>query len=737
MRAFLSFLCASSVALSLSGSVVFQPRQSNSTYGISATPIIERSSGPLFVSFEPNVGQFGNGILFGARMSGYFLGMTKDGLLLSSLESSAPHPGTVRTNRTLHITFRGATTDKVDVVGLDPSSGRSNYFIGRDPRKWHTDVPHYRRVKYADLYPGIDLILYEASGAIEYDFVVSPGADTDNISMSFEGMDTLRINDHGELLATLDTHVVIQGPPHAYIDHQRKKQRIPSRYRRHGSTVSFELADYDTRRRLVIDPVLTMSTYFGGNYFLETANALTTDAQGNIYLTGDTGSTDFPVKNAFQPTPKGIDLFITKLDPTASSVIYSTFLGSGTAGFNETATAIAVDAVGNAFIAGYTGECDFPTTPGAFQTDCQIIRGSDTVVVKLSPEGNSLIYSTYIHGTTGGSETAYDIAIDGAGRAFIAGSTNVHTYPVTSGSFQTTFGDAANDPYPDNDAFVTALDASGSALVYSTFLGGAKRDQANAIALDSQGSAYVCGFTDSQNLPVRNAYQSVHGGGDDAFLAKLSPNGSALDFSTYFGGTENDVCHGIGLTSGYVHIAGATSSLDFPLAMALQPQYAGGSSDIFVSKFENGSTLVYSTYIGGNGDDGSSGGLGGHQPFAMVVDVIGTVYVTGLTKSSNFPTIAAVQDTNAGGYDAFLFKLRPDGAALAFSTFLGGSADDEGRAIAINASSEVIVAGETESPDFPVVAAMYPRPRETGSSFFVDIFIAKFSELPRRRAVRH
>jgi hypothetical protein len=405
------------------------------------------------------------------------------------------------------------------------------------------------------------------------------------------------------------------------------------------------------------------------------------------------------------------------IDPVLA---YSTYLGGS--GF-DVGVGIAVDSAGNAYATGSTSSIDFPVTSGGLRTAYSGGTRS-AYVAKLNPAGSGLIYSTYLAGSTFDGGTG--ISVDSAGNAYVVGVTQSPDFPIVN-PMQPVFGGI-------QDAFLAKLNASGSALIYSTYLGGSNFDSGSAIAVDSSGNAYVTGNTNSSDFPTSNAVQPVFGGTGlgtflepDAFIAKLNPSGSALVYSTYLGGNNLDSGNGIAVDSnGNAYVTGVTFSTNFPVVNALQ-RLPGGASfdcstgspvpctiDAFVAKLNpSGSALVYSTYLGGSGDDQGSG---------IAVDSSGNVYVTGRTNSHDFPTANASQAANAGGEDAFVAKINPSGTSLMYSTYLGGGGSDNGQKIALDSSGNAYVVGTTFSTDFPVVNSLQATLRGPA-----DTFVTKFN----------
>src|ERR1700686_4695644 len=355
---------------------------------------------------------------------------------------------------------------------------------------------------------------------------------------------------------------------------------------------------------------------------------------GNAYVTGSTSSIDFPTMNPLQAAlgGGGGDAFVAEINPSGSALVYSTYLG-GSGG--EVGSGIAVDSAGNAYVIGFTSSANFPTTPSAFQTICNggsnCFAHGDAFVTKINSGGSAFVYSTYLGGS--GDDRGYGIAADSAGNAYVTGGTGSADFPVTPGAFQPVCNGTCSD------AFVTKIDSAGTALVYSTYLGGSGNDQGNSIAVDSTGNAYVTGYT-SGDFPTKNPIQAAYGGGHyDAFVSKLNPTGSALAYSTYLGGTGTDTGNGIAVDSlGYAYVIGTSGHspyTDKVLATKINPA---------------GSAFIFSTFLFGGSGSNTGGGI--------AVDNSRNAYITGATNSTNFPTKNPLQPANAGGGNGFVSKIQ-------------------------------------------------------------------------------
>ena len=599
------------------------------------------------------------------------------------------------------------------VSGLEELPGKSNYFLGNDPKKWRTNVPHYAKIQYKDVYPGVDLVYYGNQRQLEYDLIVTPGANPEAIQLAFEGEDDLEIDAQGDLVLDSDGGQVRLHKPFVYQQVDGVRQEISGAYVLNGGRqVSFEVAAYDVGKPLIIDPVLSYSTYLGGSASgtNETGFGIAVDVSGNAYVTGQTASTDFPTASPLQAAHGGgsDDLFVTKLNAAGSALLYSTYLGGS--GRDE-GLSIAVDAAGNAYVTGFTRSTNFPTA-SPFQA-AHSGGVNDVFATKLNPDGSALVYSTYLGGTS--SEEGTGIAVDVTGNAYVIGSTRSANFP-TANPFQATIGSTF-------DNFVTKLNAAGSALVYSTYLGGTDFETDAAITVDSSGNAYVTGTTMSTDFPTSfGAFDTTlgtdgsgNGGIADAFVAKFNAAGSALVYSTYLGGSSLDEGLDIAVdAAGNAYVTGSTRSTNFPTASPFQVVF-NGPIDAFVTKLNvAGSALVYSTYLEGAG-----------SRTRIAVDASGNAYVTGITPGG-LPTANPFQATHAGFGDAFVMKFNAAGSDLICSSYLGGSNQDSGRGIAVDSLGNAYVTGTTDSTDFPTASPL--QAAHGGGQF--DAFVAKITIPP-------
>ena len=643
----------------------------------------------LPMHFEENRGQTDSRVRFVARGAGYAFFIT-DTETVAVLQKDNARPAVLR------MRLAGASRHP-RVAGDALLEGKSNYLIGSDPSKWRTNVPQFGRVRLSEVYPGIDVVWYGNQNQIEYDFVVAPGRDPRQIRMRFDGAERIEIDASGDLVLHFAGGELRQRAPFVYQERGGSRHAVRARYRRLGAReLAFALGPYDPALPLVIDPVLVWSTYLGGSG-LDSAQAIAVDIFGNAYVTGFTTSSNFPTASPVQAAHTGgFDAFVTKIRGAGTAIVYSTYLGGSGQDLGQ---GIAVDGSGNAYVAGSTQSADFPTA-NAIQSSAG--GTDDAFVTKLNTAGTAIVYSTYLGGTL--SDAAFGIDVDGSGNAYVAGITGSLDFP-TANAVQ-----AANAG--DFDAFATKLNAAGTAIVYSTYLGGSGDDQAAGVAVDGAGSAHLAGRTASTNFPTANALQASNAGSLDAFVTKLNAAGTALVYSTYLGGIGPEETGGVDVDgAGNAYVAGNTGSPNFPTANALQASSAG-ASDVFVTKLNAaGTAFVYSTYLGGSGLENG---------FAVAVDGSGNAHVAGRTASTDFPTANASQPANAGGIDAFAAKLNAAGSALVDSTYLGGSSHDDARAIAVDFLGSMYVAGFTTSSDFPT-----DTPLQASFGGIEDAFVTK------------
>jgi len=606
------------------------------------------------------------------------------------------------------ITFPGS--NEVTPLGVQEMPHRSNYFIGNDPSKWRTSVRSYREIVYRDLYDGIDLSYRTQDGQLKYEFIVSPEADPALITMSYEGVEGLHVDRSGELVVSTALGELRDGMPIAFQD----GRQVECAFVQRGMlSFGFGCDGRNPSRPLVIDP-LVYATFLGGGGGRENyAFGIAADSSGNAYVTGDTSSIDFPATpGSFDTTFDGVlDAFVVKLNAAGSALVYATALGGidGDYGYG-----IAIDSSGNAYVTGWTSSADFPVTPGSFDTTFDGLLG-DAFVAELNAAGNALIYATFLGG--GDHEEAFSIAIDSSGSAYVSGNTRSADFPTTPGSFDTSFNGVS-------DAFAVKLDASGTSLVYASFLGGGISDWGYGIDVDSLGNAYVFGDTESADFPATpGSFETTLNGVGDAFVAKLDATGSTLVYATFLGGGGGDWGNAIAVdSSGSVFVTGYTDSTDFPATPgSFDTTYGGGTNDAFVAGLNAaGDALIYATYLGGVDHDWGMG---------IAVDSSGSACVTGYTSSADFPSTPNSFDTTLDGiHDAFVVKLDATGSALDYASFLGGGDSEAGISIFVDSADSVYVTGYTISADFPATLGSFDTIYNGG---ITDAFVAKLNLISR------
>ena len=696
-------------------------------------PPVVRTSGRVPLYFEPNQGQFATPVTHTARAPGLRLSLTPKAAVLS-LPKPSPGPadghtgvhgasgveapvagavdvGAISREATIRLSFIGANQTPA-VSPLEPLPGISHYYIGLESDGWSTNVPHYLKVRYAAVYPGIDLVFYGNEQELEYDIVLAPGASTDVIRLRFDGADELLLDEGGNLLVHVGDVTLTQRAPVVYQEQEGVRTSVPGRYvLGRGDDVGLQVEAYDVTRPLVIDPVLAYSTFYRGPFaggFESVANSVAADSAGNAYVAGGEAESY---------------AYVTKFSADGSTLVYTAYFGGH--GFS-TARDVVVDDQGAAYFIGATTAHDFPTTADAIDRVCGTGACAanpfssftyDAIVVKLDPNG-LMAYSTYL----GGSNLDFGaaIALDAAGHVYATGETSSSDFPTTPGAFQ-------RIPSTGGDAFVTKidlLDATGP--VYSTYLAGTDRDDPRGIVVDAAGSAFVTGLTGRGFPTTPGAFQAVQPpSGQHCFVTKLQPDGSTLAYSTYLNGSRFSFCTGIDLdTAASAYVTGRTDSDDFPTTAGAFDTVCGRTvpcrnnalnvsyADAFVTKLlPDGSGLAFSTFLGGSATETGMG---------VGLDAAGNVYVAGQTFSVDFPVEDPIQTTPTGGSDVFITALTPNGSALLYSWAFGGSQDDvpipwpsSRPMLDVDPAGSVYLAATTHSSDFLTVNAIHPTP-DTG-----------------------
>jgi hypothetical protein len=692
--------------------------------------LARRGLANLPLRFEPVRGQASAEPSYVTRGSGYAIGLTARGARFRWTRADAPQEGARHEQRTggaaasgyVQIEFVGGNPHAAAAAG-DTLPGTTNYLLGNDPKQWRTDVPSYARLRYEAIYPGIDLVYYGKGQELEHDWIVAPGADPRSIKLAFDGADAVTIDSAGDLVLRADENRVRLRKPVVYQSLRGTRREVAGSYVLDDrNRVSFDVGSYDPAEPLVIDPILSFATYLGGSATEDSfpdlvGGSIAVDDFGSIYVTGMTGSGDFPIANALQPRHSGSDdVFVVKLNPSGTSVIYSTFIGGKLRDLGRT---IKVDAFGNVYVVGITFSPDFPTSNSLKPA----LGGEvDAFVFKLNPRGSGFVFSTLIGGSA--FDVGFALSIDDLGEIYVGGRTQSIDFPLVN-AVQTERRGAS-------DAWVAKLNRDGSAMTFSTYFGGEGDDWCFSLAVDSSHQIYFTGQTNSSTLTTKAANQPEYGGALDAYVAKLDPERSTLVYSTYLGGTGDDRANSICLdTSGNAYITGYTHSADFPISNgAYQPKY-GGAGDAFVTELDSlGGALLYSTYLGGSGtenvivSDPPEPPANSAQGFGNIsIDKTGNIYVSGATASKDFPLVEALQSTNSGLFDVFITKWTPTMGKVVFSTYFGGFGNDTGNSTT-DPAGNIYVTGYTSSADLPITLSAPQR----AFAGFGDSFVAKFKE---------
>jgi len=695
------------------------------------------------VVFEPNVGQTDTRVKYLAHSAHATLWLTERGAVLKT----APGRDRKSARAVLNLRFAGANSAP-RMEAEERHTGVSNYFIGTDPNKWYTDVPQFGKVRYRDVYPGIDVVFYGSASDLEYDFVVSPGANPAKIRLAFDGAEAVTADATGDLVVKVGDVELRSRKPRIYQRGSAGEELVNGRYAVLGKrTAGFVVDGYDPARSLVVDPILNYASFLGGEG-TDVANAVAMDPQGNIYVAGSTNSSKFPTKAALYPgLSNATDVaFIAKFNPAASgenSLIFSTFIGGNVA---DEAFGLALDSSNNIYIAGRTLSTNYPLH-NAFQvafstaTNCSDSAGNPATcehafVTELAANGKKLVYSSNLGGTK--QDEAFGIGVDAAGNAYVMGQTFSTDFPTAGSPYQSTQKGTTDG----GDVFVCEVTANGTSLAYSTYFGGSKLESPIGIAVSSSGMVYVTGTTTSSDLPTTsNALQgSASGGPGDSFLSVFNPKtggSGSLVYSTYLAGKDGStVANAVAVDpAGLVYVTGATNADDYPVSSgAFSSHYAGslsqggiaGVGDVFVTKLDitasGAAQVVYSTFFGGALDD---------EGFGVAVDSTGVITVAGQTDSLAMPvTSNAFQKFNAGpsptgqGFIARFDPSKSGVASLVYSTYIGGNQNDELIGVAVDKTGNfVAAAGTVQSSNPPItISALQKAYGGGGSNAYVVEF---------------
>jgi Domain of unknown function DUF11/Beta-propeller repeat len=720
-----------------------------------------KAYGQLPLIFEPNHGQSDPQVKFLAHGGAYGLFLTADSAVLRLQRPTRQHSGQQVSAFSMKL---ANANPHANVQGTDQLPGKSNYFIGNDPSQWHRDIPQFARVRYANIYSGIDLVFYGNPRRLEYDFELRPGSDPRQVALKFAGTQRMRIDARGDLVLTIPGGDVRLQAPRVYQKIGDEQRAVQGRFEVRGKNkIGFALGEYDRSRTLIIDPILTYSTYLGGSADeacsvilgdgtpLSGCPAVAVDSASNAYIAGSTTSTNFPT---LSPLPNGAtkvgiaNIFVSKFNAAGDALVFSTYLGGN--GIDYTA-GVAVDQGFDVLVAGTTSSTNFPTngTNAPFQAT-PASTNDHVFVSRLTPAGNSLFYSTYLSGN--GKDTASGLAVDSVGNAYVTGITTSTNTPPAS-SFPATLGAIQTSSRATSQFFLTKVSpalSGPSSLSYSTYFGGSTTANAayeavgGGVAVDPSSNVYITGGTSFSDMTVLNALQGqgTLQGIANVFVAEINPaaiSGTQLLYSTYLGGSGIDIGYGIAADGASAYVTGSTSSTNFPAAGAgvYQLLYGGGVSDAFLAKLANpvitgttpGSvTLAYSTYIGGLGQDAG---------LAVAVDSIQGARVTGWTNSNNIPPLNnSIQPALAPGTNG-AFVARIDTTATVpnapghYFTYLGGSVPTSGTAntygtgIAVDLQGASYVSGETNTSDLLVIAKPVSSPFQINLQGGTDAFLSK------------
>lgn len=681
----------------------------------------EEDFGKLPLHFEQNVGQTEESVRYFARGKGYGIFLQDNAATFVLSEHSREKKNSRSAVLKMNIVGASETTSH----GESALASKTNYFIGNDETKWRTDVANYEKVRFDGVYDGIDLVYYGNQRRLEYDFVVAPNADAKQIKLNFEGAKSVKIDAAtGDLMLETALGTVRQHKPYAYQEIDGERREVAALYKKSAANdVVFEVAEYDRSRELVIDPILAYSSYLGGNRS-DYGNDITVDAAGNAYVTGYTISTNFPVtagalKTSLLPITSSVygwDAFVSKIDPTGTQLVYSTYLGTNQG--SDVAYGIAVDTNGNAYISGSTDHASFPIVNAHQPT---FAGNGDMFLAKLNSTGSALLFSTFYGG--GFSDTGQRIRLVND-NLYVTGSTTSSNFPTTAGVLKPAPCSGVSCATMASDAFIAKFNTNGIPQ-WSTLMGGNNAEFAFDIAVGSDNSSYIAGYTLSTDLPVTpGAFQTVYGGGTDGFVAKIAPDATSLSYATYLGGgLQSDRIWGIDAdASGNAYVAGQTENSNFPVTAGAFDTVWNNSTDAFLTKLNpTGTGLIYSTYFGGGSVD---------KAFAVKVAANGEAFIGGETSSANlnFPLRNSVQG-NLG--TMYLARFNAAGSDIVFSTLLGTGGV---KSIALDSATNAFVTGETHFLPTTLNAVQTTRGDPT-SSTVPDGFVMKIGAVDESQAV--
>jgi hypothetical protein len=657
----------------------------------------------LPISFEENRGQFDGRVRYLARGNGFTLSLGEREAALGLRSEDGKRDAVA-------MRFIGATPSRIQGLGTRP--GVSNYISADDRAAWQTNVPSYEQVRYTEIYPGIDLVFYGLGGALEYDFVVAPGADASAIRLAFDHARGVRVDAEGDLVLSTEAGEIRQHRPVLYQETAGGRVAVVGDFVVAGREAWFRVGAYDPSLPLVIDPVVTFSTLIGGDG-QEEVEDLAVDGSGNVYICGSTSSDDYPLLNPIQSNRQGnTDAFVTKLNAQGSAMIYSTYFVSDDIDF---ANAIDVDASGRAAVVGRANYSGWPLKNQYARHG--LFYDPDCTIAVLNAAGNDLVYGTYFGGRD--VDEAFGVAWDLHGNLFVVGKTESNNFPTKSPSNLAPKQENLGGAF---DAFVAKFDpdvSGNGSLVYSTYLGGGGTEIALAVDVDDFERAYVTGVTGSFNFPTTSAIQNAQGGVNDAFVTKYNADGTAVFYSTFHGGNGPDQGNGIVAApdGSSVVVVGQTDSTNLSVQNAFQPNAGDGvpndgKKDMFALKLDaEGDQRVFSTYLGGPLNDFATD---------AALDARGNVYAAGFA-AVNFPFIDPVEVNGSTATTGALIVKMTAAGIVTLATAIDTNAS-QGRGIAVDEGGDVYFAGTTVSNTFPTVGTPFqPLKNAFGDGFVMKL----------------